>query len=422
MEHKRHAQVGATKSLFDELIDRHAEAYTTAYPELKEFSNFEKSGTGNYYIGMVWTNDYEKPDTQQLRIRGSQSLANNRMLDLDLSAVDSQQSFFPGQIIAFLGDPFLKKQLTVRKLLDPMRIAPRMKSINTDDKINLIVASGPFMKADQEDWTLYDRIIDNIKAHEATHVILIGPLVDMENKSIRENYDFNWRICHDKLVEGLIDHPCNVYLVPSSRDVLPSYLEATYFYPSPKLEFNVKLKEGVRPKCKIIPVSDPAQIDLGGAYLDVTSAEVMFHLNRCSSFINKGGSTFSSMYRHLLSHGIYPIYPPPNDIAIDYPKLAKHIQLDRLGAHLLVLPTRFNTSVSNIENRLIVTIQKCSTKKQIVLVEIPKIESSMEAPIDSIVITDYTHKIIDLCVKEEVGEAVSQPTESNNISQPVCSS
>ena len=420
--HKRNFQADATKCLFDELIDRHAEAYMNVYPEVTEFSNFEMSGTGNYYIGMVWMKNKEKPDLQQLRIRGSQSIADNRLVELNLSAVDSQQSFFPGQIIAFKANPFTGRQLSVRTILDPMRIAPRMKSINTDAPIRLLLASGPFMKPEQQDWTLYDKIIENIKSQEATHVVLIGPFVDLENKAIRSNYDVNWKLCFDKLVEGLIDHTCQVFLVPSSRDVLPSYISATYFYPSPKLDFDFQLKEGVKPKCNIISVTDPAQIDLGGIYLDVTSAEVLFHLNMCSSFMNKGGNTFTSMYRHILSHGIYPIYPPPTDIAVDFPKLARFTQLDRLGPHILVLPTRFNTTVGNVDNRLVVTIQKCSTKKQVVVVDIPKIESSLQAPMDSIVITDYSHRIVNLVSPKELGEGSTPRKAIEYLATPECAS
>jgi hypothetical protein len=407
MQHMRHFQVGATKNVFDELIDRHAEAYLEAYPEVKEFSNFEKSGTGHYYIGMIWTNDYEKPQVESIKLRGSLSLTNNSLVELDLSEIDSQQSFFPGQIIAFLADPFTKRQLTIRKLLDPMRIAPRLKTIATDDNIRLMVAAGPFMKPEQDDWTLFDKIIDSVKDNNATHVVLMGPFVDMENESIRAKYDVNWRKCFDKLVEGLVEHTCSVYLVPSSRDVLPGYLSATYFYPSPRLDFDVKVKERIQPKCNITSVSDPAQIDLGGIYLDVTSAEVLLHLNKCSAFINKKGNAFTSFYRHLISLGIYPIYPAPNDIAIDYPKLAKHIQLDRLGPHILALPTRFKSSVVNVDDRLVIAIQKCSTTKQVVLVEIPRIEGTSETPTNSVVHVE-THKIIDLC--PSTGSENSQQT------------
>ena len=416
--------MAATKSMFDELIDRHAEAYLEAYPEAKEFSNFERSGVGSYYIGMVWTRENEKPDTQQIKLRGSLSLTNNKMIELDLKAIDSAQSFFPGQIVAFFADPFKNRQLTVRRLLDPMRIAPRLKTITLDDKINLLIASGPFMKPDREDWTLFDKIIEAIKDNNVTHAVLLGPFVDSENKSFKGNYDVNWRTCFEKLVEGLVDHACNVYLVPSARDVLPHYLSSTYFYPSPALEFEVRVKEGVIPKCNITSVTDPAQIDLGGLYLDVTSAEVLFHLNRCSSFINKGGSTFLSMYRHLLAHGIYPIYPPPADIAIDYPKLSKHIQLDRLGPHILVLPTRFNTSVVSVENRLVVAIQKCSTKKQVVIIEIPKIDSSSEEHIDSVVLADYKNKVLDLCPVQETdeNEEATKNLDSGNMSIAIESS
>lgn len=367
--------VGQIKSIFDELIDRHAEAYMSAYPEVKEFSNFERSGTINYYIGMVWTDDYNKPDIEQLRIRGSQSLSKNRILELDLSLITTQHSFFPGQILAFAAEPFLRRQVTVKHFLDPMKIAPPVKSLYSDDmKLKIVVALGPFMKSDQENWQMFDNLIEKVKEVEATHLILMGPFVDIDNKLMRSHFDTSWKQVFDKLVEGLHEHECSIYLVPSNRDILHRKLCSNYIYPCPKIEYKLNLKEGASIKCKIITVDDPAQVDLGGFYLDVTSADVLFHLNGCTAFINKGPeSHFISMFKYLIVQGIYPIYPAPaTEMAVDYAKLTKYTQLDRLGPHLIIIPSRFNTSaINNVENRFVVTIQKCSIKKQALLIEFP---------------------------------------------------
>lgn len=406
----RQLQLAATKNLFDELIDRHAEAYLSAYPEVKEFSAFERSGTINYYIGMVWTNSYERPNAQQIKIRGSHSLTGNKLVELDLSNLDGQQSFFPGQIIAFSADPFLRRQLCVRKLLDPIRIAPPMKKIDSDP-IKLILASGPYMKHDQvADWSVLQRLVECVKSNQATHVVLLGPFVDIDNRHAKENFPLHWEAVTDSLLKTLHDVECQVYLVPSSRDILPACLTTSYFYPCPPINLRPKYVEGAKePKCHIKAVGDPAQIDLGGVYLDVTSAEVLFHMNKCAAFVNKGpGNLFTPLFRHLVAQGIYPIHPAPNDIAVDYPKLAKHLQLDRLGPHILVMPTRFNTSVVNVENRVVVAVHKCSVKRQVVMIDIPKIESSEQAPIDSVVLSEYTHRIIDLFVKDEPVEVGSQ--------------
>lgn len=396
---KRQFQVGNIKSVFDEIIDRHAEAYAEAFPETRnEFSNYEKSGTANYYIGMVWSDENEKPDTTKgLKLRGSLALSKNKMIELDLSLLNSQHSFFPGQVVAFFADPHLKQQLTVRRFLDPMRISPQMKKIDMEAEVNLMIACGPYIKPDSEDWSLFDTMIERIKSKKATHIVLLGPFVDIDNKIISRHYDTNWDLLFDKLVEGLHEHECHVYLVPSNKDVLSSSLCSSYFYPCPEIKFKLYLKENARPKCQIRSVTDPAQIDLGGLFLDVTSAEVLFHLTQCSTFIHRGpGNVFNSMFRHLLSLGIYPIYPPPTDMVVDYPKLAKYIQLDRLGPHILVLPSRFNTPpVSNVDDRLIVTIQKCCVKKQVIFIHIPKIDAK-DVELNSVLLSDYKHEIIGL--------------------------
>lgn len=393
----RHFKAGETKSLFDELIDRHAEAYMLAYPEIKEFSGFERSGTFNYYIGMIWTNDCEKPEEGRLRIRGSHSIAKNKLVELDVSAIDTQQSFFPGQIIAFKADPFQNRSLTVRKVIDPIKIAPPLKNIDSTEKISVMIAAGPLMQPDTDDWTLLDRIIDAVPSHGATHLILIGPLVDSENRFIRSQYDTAWKTIIEKLYEGLHSHKCHIYLVPSNRDILPSSLSPNHFYPCSKFELPVvNLKKDAKLDCLVETIGDPSQIDLGGVYLDVTSAEILFHMNKCLLFKNKApGSPFNSVFKHIITQGIYPLYPSPADLAVDYVQLGRHLKLDRLAPHIIVLPTRFGASVSNIENRLVVTVQKCSVKKQAILVEIPKIEGG-EHKFDSVLLGGSKDKIIDL--------------------------
>lgn len=394
----RHVDLGKLKSYFDDLIDRHAEAYLEAYaPEVQEFNSFSKSGTEGYYIGMIWTNEFQKPDIHELKLMGSKSLTDNKIVELDIKQVtDTMQSFFPGQIVAFKAEPFVRRQLVAREFLDPIKIAPKMKSINTDDTIRLAIACGPFMKPDSVEWTLIEQITSAIKENHITHAILIGPFVDIENKQARGQYEACWKGLFDRLIEGLCDHPCNIYLVPSTRDVMGRHLGSNYFYPTPSIQFTCNLKKGVEVKCKILTVSDPEQIDLGGVYLDVTSAEVEFHLNSCTAFIQPPSNRFTLFYKHILTHGIYPIYPPPTDFAVDYTKFIKCIGLDRLSPHILVLPSRFRQTVGNFEDRLIVTVPKCSTKRQMVYIELPKIESNSETPTNSVVQTEFIHKDIQL--------------------------
>lgn len=383
----RHFQVGETRNLLDEAIDRHAEAYLLADPEIIEFSPFERSGTFKYYIGMICTNDCEKPDPKQMKIRGSSSLTQNKIVELDVSMLNGYHSFFPGQIIAFTAEPFQSRQLVVRKILDPLMIAPKMKKLDNDEKINLLIAAGPLMNSEIEDWTLFDNLVESIKKDKATHVILLGPLVDKDNKELRAKFETSWRRIYDKLLEELYDEEVRVYIVPSTRDILPCSLNSNYFYPCPKLDFTQfkrkDIKKGLKIKCSIESVSDPSQIDLGGVWLDLTSAEILFHMNKCTLHINKNESIkpLESLYKHIITHGIYPLYPSPSDLAVDRVKLNEHIQLNRLGPQIIVLTTRFAPTISVVENRLVICVPKCSVKKQAIFIEIPSI-SQQEINLD----------------------------------------
>lgn len=423
----RQVQVSAIKSLFDDIIDRHAEAYLSVYPEVKEFSNFEeKSGTSNYYIGMVWTNDFNPPQQQEahtIRVRGSKAIANNKLVELDLNTIldrlianKSQESFFPGQVIAFKAEPTtLKRQLTVTKFLDSMKIAPQMKSLHTQEKIVLAAASGPFMKPDQDDWTLYDRIIDSVRENSVTHLILTGPFVDMANKFCKTSYEAQWKSAIDKLIEGLHDRDCHIYIVPSNRDILPSSLRASYSYPCSKLRLNLGIKEEADVRCKIQFVTDPIQLDIDGLFIDVTSADVAFHMSRCISFVNRVDHMLPSVFRHLIAHGIYPIYPSHPDMAIDYPELRKFIQLDRLGPHIIVLPNQLGTSsVHSVENRLIVAMKRCSVGKQLIVIEIPP-TSSNEGQVNSVTNSErHTYKIVDLIPRNSTTQASGDTCNGSN--------
>lgn len=413
--HSRQFQAFAIKSLFDDIIDRHAEAYLSAYPEVKEFSNFEKSGTSNYYIGIVWANDFEKPlqlEANSIRVRGSKAITNNKLVELDLDTIlgklvglKAQESFFPGRVIAFKAEPFLKRQLTVTKILDPMKIAPQLKSIHTHDKIVLAAASGPFMRPDEEDWTLFDKIIASVREHAITHLILTGPFVDMNNKLCKANYELYWKSFTDKLIEGLYDHECQIYIVPSNRDLLPSTMQASYLYPCPKLNLRLNLKEDSVLKCKINFVTDPAQIDVDGIFIDVTSADVAFQMSRCLSFMNRTENMLTTIFRHLITHGIYPMYPSHPELAVDYPNLREFIQLDRLGAHILVIPNQLGvSSVHAVEGRLVVATKRCTLGKQLIIVEIPP-TSGDEGQLNSIAGAEkHVSRIIDLIPKSSTIE------------------
>lgn len=365
--------MSAYKTYFDDLIDRHAEAYLSAFPEIREFNEFEqKSGTSNYYIGMLYTNNFEQPRT--IRIRGSKSIADNRLVELDLTNLldrlietGAQESFFPGQIIAFKAEPFgSKRQLTVTKILDSTKIAPSMKKYHLHDKVVLATANGPFVKSDQDDWTLYDRIISNIKEHDVTHFILIGPIADTST-----GCDTYWSMAMDRLIEGLHDHECQIYVVPTNKDILPSSFGSTYSYPCSELRIKIATKEGANIMCKINFVTDPAQIDIDGLVIEVTSADVVFQMSRCISLVNRVENLLTTIFRSLITYGIYPIYPSHQDLPVDPLALRKFNQLDRLGPHIMIVPNQLGTSsVHEVEDRIVVATKKCSLGKQMILVEI----------------------------------------------------
>lgn len=411
----RQFQVAATKCLFDELIDSHAEAYVAAFPEIKEFSPFERSGTYNYYIGMIWTNDNEKPNTDQIRLRGSYSMTKNKMVELDLKCVQDQFSFFPGQIVAFLAEPFQRSRLTVKRFLDPMRIVPSPKPINMKQDMNILIACGPFMKPEEKEWTLFDKLIGVIKTRTPSHIILLGPFVDMDNKKMQSRYEMSWREFMNPLMEATCQYPAQVYLVPSNRDILYHEIGGGYCYPSPKLIIKHDLKEDAKPKCRFIPVEDPAHIDLGGLVVDVTSAEVLFHMNKCTTFINRGAvNPFTAMYKHLLVQGIYPLYPQPSDFAVDFAKLRPHLVPTRDGPHIMVLPSRFTTAANSVEDRVVATIHKCSIKKHVLLIDVPQITSTEENCNTSVVASGFKFQTIDLMP----GENNSQSSSSSSASAP----
>lgn len=382
---------------FDSLIDKHAKYYMSQYEAINEFNAFELSGTNNFYIGMVHADDMQKIDAGSIKIRGSNSIANGKMIELDVSQVEDHFSFFPGQIVAVFAAALTSNKLPVKKILDPTRIMLPKKQLCVEKPINLIVACGPYFTKD-EDFTLFDKLVATAVEKNATHVVLIGPFVDIDNDTISD-FDQTFNKLFEKLQSGFHKSNCKIYLVPSQNDLTTHEMNSPFVYPRPKPCIKKYLAKS-KPTddtgtCSIQFVDDPSQIDIDGVLVDVTSADVLTHLKTSSTSINDPKcNTIIPLYKHILTQNIYPIYPNHSDTIVDYSMFADMIMKRTNSPHILIIPTRFLTSITNIENVLVSAINRCVTKKQIIIIQIPEI--SKDSEIYSLAECKYASEILDL--------------------------
>lgn len=399
----RSLQPHLVKAYFDSLIDKHAKLYSENYESiLDNFSPFEKSGTNNFYIGMVHSSDFNRVDVNKIFIRGSQSLADNKKIELDLSGVTQHHSFYPGQIVALSAAPLVGSRLSVKEILDSSRIVPQRRKLSISQPVKLLIACGPYCTKNG-DWSMFDKLVNCIESKQATHVILLGPFLDIDNEIKTATSDCRsvFKLLLEKLHSTLKDIECSVFMVPSQNDVLSAVFQTTHTFPCPRFNFDScdelkKYTNDGNSKLRISSVNDPSQIELFDSLLiDVTSVEVLMHLKLTSNAINHTGAhPLIPLYKHLLTQGIYPIYPNHPDLPVDYSRYSETLQSMKHSAHIVVLPTRFEPAVTNVDNALVVAITKCSVKRKVICLSIPKIEEALN--FDSLTSADYSTEIVDL--------------------------
>ncbi|XP_013419567.1 DNA polymerase alpha subunit B isoform X2 [Lingula anatina] len=290
-------------------------------------------------VGRICCDGDGRLNKQSLLLEGSRQTSSGKQIPLDVSAIQ-QFSFFPGQVVAIEGLNSTGNKLVAKKVLGsgPLPL-PDVPSLEED--LHIMIAAGPFTTSDSLSYEPLRDLEQKIHQERPDVCVLIGPFVDVKHEEILKgnmecSYEEYFKTLLEKLMKSVDRLPTQLVIVPSQRDV---HHEAVY--PQPPFTCGPK-----RQKVHFVP--DPCTLSLDGLVIAISSTDILFHMG-IEEVANDGASDkLGRNVNHLLTqHSFYPLYPPSDEVNIDYELFDGHAQLP-VTPHLLVTPSDLKQFIKEV--------------------------------------------------------------------------
>ncbi|XP_076860312.1 DNA polymerase alpha subunit B isoform X2 [Brachyhypopomus gauderio] len=272
-----------------------------------------------------------------------------RQVPVDLSELQDY-SLFPGQVVVMEGINTSGSKFVATKLYEgvplPFLSTPEVKLEvkEASEPVMVLVACGPYTTSDT---LTYDPLIDllNVINKDRPDVcILMGPFVDSKHEQIEaqvtEPFETIFSRCVDSVVDGTRGTGCKLVLVPSQRDVNHHYI-----YPQPPFILPNLRKEDVQ---RVTLAPDPCTLVIGGVTFGLTSTDIIFHMGAEEINSATGSDRFSRIMKHMLTQrSYYPVYPPAEEVNMDYERFQQYGQLP-LTPDILIVPSELRYFIKDV--------------------------------------------------------------------------
>ncbi|CAL4149170.1 unnamed protein product, partial [Meganyctiphanes norvegica] len=263
--------------------------------------------------------------SQNLKVSNTDHV-NNKIMAFNL---------LPGindQIVSLKGVNTTGNKVVVKELVQGRVLPLPHTPISIDNKgpIQMVITCGPFTTNEN---LLYEPLCDLLTAVQKNppHIlVLLGPLLDaahplLMSTDLTETHDSVINRCVKIITSSLENCGTQVVIASSSRDI-----GAVPVYPTPPYS-------DIR---GITCVSDPALLDIDGIVVALSSTDIIFHLGKEEiSYPPQGSDRLGRLTQHILTQqSLYPLYPPPEGMCVDYEQAEFHSQLP-CTPHLMILPS-----------------------------------------------------------------------------------
>uniref|UniRef100_A0A8B9L1B0 DNA polymerase alpha subunit B n=1 Tax=Astyanax mexicanus TaxID=7994 RepID=A0A8B9L1B0_ASTMX len=296
-------------------------------------------------LGQVCCDSNGKLNAQSVLLEASQE-HGARQVPVDLSEL-KDYSLFPGQVqISFNFFP-LRLLLFIFYII---RGGTKYRYITLEmnegsEPVMVMVACGPYTPSDS---LAYDPLIDliNIINKDRPDVcILLGPFVDSKHEQIEkgqvtETFETIFHKCVDSVVDGTRGTGCKLVLIPSQRDVHHHYI-----YPQPPFTLPDLKKDDVQ---RVTLAPEPCTLLIGGVTLGLTSTDILFHMGAEEISSATGSDRFSRIMKHMLTQrSFYPLYPPAEEVNMDYERFQQYGLLP-LTPDVLIAPSELRYFIKDV--------------------------------------------------------------------------
>ncbi|XP_049614644.1 DNA polymerase alpha subunit B [Syngnathus scovelli] len=295
-------------------------------------------------LGQVCCDSNGKLNAQSVLLEAGPE-QGGQQVHLDLSELQ-EYSLFPGQVVAMEGMNTTGRKLVVSKLYEgiPLPFYSSAGKMESDEEpVNVLVACGPYTPSDSLNFEPLLDLIHVIGRDRPDVCILLGPFVDskhehIEKSQVTEPFEAIFTRCIESIVEGTKSVGCRLVFVPSQRDVHHHYIYPQPPFTLPNLSNNPR----------VTLVSDPCTLLIDGVTFGLTSTDILFHLGAEEISCGAGSDRFSRILKHILTQrSYYPLYPPVEDVNMDYEKFQSFGQLP-LTPDVLVIPSELRYFVKDV--------------------------------------------------------------------------
>ncbi|XP_018593008.1 DNA polymerase alpha subunit B [Scleropages formosus] len=298
-------------------------------------------------LGQVCCDSNGKLNAQSVLLEAGQDQGGKRV-PLDLSEL-KEYSLFPGQVVIMEGMNTTGNRLVPSKLYEgvplPFYSADDQDTAEDPEPVMVMVACGPYTPSDSLN---YDPLLDLIGVITRDHpdvCILLGPFVDSKHEQIEkcqltESYEALFLRCVDSIIQGTRGVGCHLVFVPSQRDVHHHFV-----YPQPPFIMPGLSKED---KERVSLVSDPSTLLIGGVTFGLTSTDIFFHMGAEEISSLTSSDRFTRIVKHMLTQrSYYPLYPPAEEINLDYERFQIHGQM-LVTPDVLIVPSELRYFIKDV--------------------------------------------------------------------------
>lgn len=299
-------------------------------------------------LGQVCCDSNGKLNAQSVLLEAGPE-QGGQQVPVDLSEL-REYSLFPGQVVVMEGMNTSGRKLVASKLYEGVPLPFYSSEIKQEmeevpEPVMVMVACGPYTPSDS---LTFDPLLDliNVIVRDRPDVcILLGPFVDakheqIEKSQVTETFEAIFSRCVESIVEGTRSVGCRLVLVPSQRDVHHHFI-----YPQPPFTLPDLSKDDVE---RVTMVPDPCTLLIEGVTLGLTSTDILFHMGAEEISCAAGSDRFSRILKHMLcQRSFYPLYPPVEEVNMDYEKFQMYGQMP-LSPDVLIVPSELRYFIKEV--------------------------------------------------------------------------
>ncbi|XP_058505261.1 DNA polymerase alpha subunit B [Solea solea] len=336
------------RNVLTEKIEELGESLKSHF-SIEEFSPVSlPAQDGITVLGQVCCDSNGKLNAQSILLEAGPE-QGGQQVPVDISELNAY-SLFPGQVVVMEGMNTTGRKLMASKLFEGVPLpfyTPeiKMEMDEVAEPVNVLVACGPYTPSNTLTFDPLLDLITVIVRDRPDVCLLLGPFVDskheqIEKAQVTETFEAIFSRCIESIVDGTKSVGCRLVFVPSQRDIHHHFI-----YPQPPFTLPNLSKDQAK---RVSLVPDPCTLLIDGVTFGLTSTDILFHMGAEEISCGTGSDRFSRILKHILTQrSYYPLFPPVEDVNMDYEKFQCFAQMP-LTPDVLIIPSELRYFVKDV--------------------------------------------------------------------------